>query len=325
MKSNYEPFLVTKNAGRSLAELLIAIGIGIIILLAITTLFFTNSQASRGTDEKARLESEGRLALSLISFHLRMAGYGELTDADPNPESWEANSSFFDPSIPIRAGASRREPPKSIEGCTGSFSDPVALTVSCAGNTQPDSVVVRYFVDTFNSNASGGAPTDCLGQAVSANLGLNTIVENRFFVRTNPTTLKSELYCVGNGGNPVANLNAPQPISENIIDMKVRYSIGLKEGLQSATTPPVDATTVAATVIPLPLPPTPPPPVPVDPWSRVVSVNVCLVAQSANDGVATSPQQYRNCAGQLITPTDKRLYATFSTVITLRSRASGSI
>lgn len=324
MNSYFNPMLKTKNSGRSLVELLIAIGIGIIILLAITTLFFTNSQASRATDEKARLESEGRLALSLISFHLRMGGYGELTDADVNPESGQTKTSFFDPNIPIIPGNLGPEPPKSIEGCTGSFSDPVALTVSCAGNTQPDSVVIRYFVDTFNSNASGGAPTDCLGQAVAANLGMNTIVENRFFVRTNPTTLKSELYCVGNGGNPVANLNSPQPISENIIDMKVRYSIGLN-GLQSATTSPIDATAVAATVIPLPLPPTPPPAVPVDPWSRVVSVNVCLVAQSANDGVATSPQQYRNCAGQLITPTNKRLYATFSTVITLRSRASGSI
>lgn len=312
MKSNYEPFLVTKNAGRSLAELLIAIGIGIIILLAITTLFFTNSQASRGTDEKARLESEGRLALSLISFHLRMGGYGELTDADVNPDSGYTKTSFFDPTNLLT-------PPRSIEGCTGSFSDPVALTPTCAGNTQPDSVVIRYFVDTFNSNAAGGAPTDCLGQAVTAPASGSTVVENRFFVRTNPTTLKSELYCVGNGGNPVANLNPPQPISENIIDMKVRYSIGL-DGLQSATTSPIDATAVTATVIPttaaLGV---------IDPWSRVVSVNVCLVAQSANDGVATSPQQYRNCAGQLITPTDKRLYATFSTVITLRSRASGSI
>lgn len=319
MNSYFNPILKTKNSGRSLVELLIAIGIGIIILLAITTLFFTNSQASRATDEKARLESEGRLALSLISFHLRMGGYGELTDADVNPDSGQTSTSFFDPNIPIIPGNVRPEPPKSIEGCTGGFSDPVALTVSCAGNTQPDSVVIRYFVDTFNSNASGGAPTDCLGQAVGANSGGYTLVENRFFVRTNPTTLKSELYCVGNGGNPVANLNSPQPISENIIDMKVRYSIGL-DGLQSATTSPIDATAVLATVI------VPPPNVTfVDPWSRVVSVNVCLVAQSANDGVATSPQQYRNCAGQLITPTDKRLYATFSTVITLRSRASGSI
>lgn len=300
MNSYFSPMLKIKSSGRSLAELLIAIGIGIIILLAITTLFFTNSQASRATDEKARLESEGRLALNLVAFHLRMAGYGQLVDADPSPDGPPRKTLFFDDT-----GGTV---PAALFGCAGSFSDPVALTSACAGNTQPDAIAIRYYVDQFNSNSTTTTPTDCLGQVVTT---APTVVENRFFIRTNATTLKSELYCVGNGGSPTANLNAPQPIAENIIDMKIRYSLDASGG-QSATTAPMDATAVVSSAVP-------------DPWSHVVSVNVCLVAQSANDGVATSPQQYRDCAGQLITATDKRLYATFSSVITLRSRASGSI
>lgn len=282
-----------KQAGRSLVELMIAITIGLFILIAVSTLFLSNSQTSRTSDDKSRLEDEGRLALNLIAFHLRMAGYGQLISANPNKDEVAADrrTNFQDPT---------NASVLAVTGCTGSMADTSAATVSCSGNTLPDSLIIKYVIDQFNANnTNAGVPTDCLGQGVVTS---PAIVENRFFVQNNPSTGRSELYCIGNGGTPFgANLvNAAQPIAENIIDFKITY------GSNSTGGQSIDGPFTAAS--------------PATVWNNVIAVNVCVVGQSANDNVATKPQQYRNCAGQLITATDRRLYSAFSTVVALRSR-----
>ena len=48
--------------GRSLVELMIALTISMVILIALVTLFIANKQGYRLTDDKARLDEEGRLA-----------------------------------------------------------------------------------------------------------------------------------------------------------------------------------------------------------------------------------------------------------------------
>ena len=47
--------------GRSLVELMIALTISLVILMALVTLFLVNMQTYRLTDDKARLDEEGRL------------------------------------------------------------------------------------------------------------------------------------------------------------------------------------------------------------------------------------------------------------------------
>lgn len=291
----------TKIAGRSLVELLIAITIGLFILIAVSALFLSNSQTSRTSDDKSRLEDEGRLALNLIAFHLRMAGYGQLNTADINNDAKTKGTSFTSPN-----GYPTGTSLNPVQGCNGGFTNPAAAVIGCAGGTTPDSLSIRYAIDLFNSNVSNvgtPAPTDCLGQRVTA---VSSIVENRFFIRNNPTTGRSELYCIGNGNTPDGAdfTGAAQPIAENIIDLRLTYAT-TNQNAPFVNGPFVDANGV------LPL---------LNQWQNVLSVNVCLVGQSANDNVATKPQQFRNCAGQLITAPDRRLYATFSSVITLRSK-----
>jgi type IV pilus assembly protein PilW len=284
---------------------MIAITIGLFILIAVSALFLSNSQTSRTSDDKSRLEDEGRLALNLIAFHLRMAGYGQLKSAIYDKMQFNYGTTFNRPT-----GLSKE--PNPVEGCTGGFLNPADATFACTGGTTPDALSIRYVVDLFNANVTNtgvAAPTDCLGQRVTA---ASSIVENRFFIRNNPTTGRSELYCIGNGNTPdEANFTGvAQPIAENIIDMRLTYGtagVNVTTGDidTNVTSSFIDATAVAASATQ---------------WSGVLAVNVCLVAQSANNNVTTRPIQYRDCAGQLVTAPDRRLYETFSSVVTIRSK-----
>ena len=54
-------------------------------------------------------------------------------------------------------------------------------------------------------------------------------------------------------------------------------------------------------------------------WSRVASVNLALRVVSSEDELAATPQPYLNVDGASVTPTDRRLRRTYSTVIALRN------
>ena len=54
-------------------------------------------------------------------------------------------------------------------------------------------------------------------------------------------------------------------------------------------------------------------------WSRVASVNVQLRVMSSEDSVADAPQAYLGFDGAAVTPTDRRLRRTYSSVVALRN------
>ncbi|MES2042020.1 MAG: PilW family protein [Pseudomonadota bacterium] len=302
--------------GRTLVELMISMAIGLIIMLAVSTLYVTNTQTYRVTDDKALLEEDGRLALAAIAFNVRMAGYGQLTDASPLRNGGGGVTSF--------TGVGQ-----AIQGCTGGFTSPTAIPMTCTGSTAaPDSFLVRYVIDGVNSNLTGGVPTDCLGQGVAGG-----IVENRFYVQLNPVTNRRELFCAGNGGTApgAANLaSAGQPIADNVIDMKVTYGYDQDDnqsvdGFYSA------ASLAAGTTVPMPAykdpDPTLLPPeiqaLMTDRFYKVLSAKVCIVMRSANDNITPSPQKYRDCTGAVVTAPDRRLYSAFSSVVSVRGRTNG--
>ncbi len=68
-------------------------------------------------------------------------------------------------------------------------------------------------------------------------------------------------------------------------------------------------------------------------WPNVVTVRVCMLIRSANNGLTTSPQKYLNCAGALGTATgaaafstagDLRLHRSFVATYNLRNRVAAS-
>ncbi|BBB65631.1 hypothetical protein UNDYM_1378 [Undibacterium sp. YM2] len=104
--------------GRTLVELMISLAIGLIIMLAVSTLYVTNTQTYRVTDDKALMEEDGRLALATLAFNLRMAGYGQLINGAPSTAAGGGLTNF--------TGVGQ-----AIEGCTGGFSSATAVPL-CA-------------------------------------------------------------------------------------------------------------------------------------------------------------------------------------------------
>ncbi|MFZ6816665.1 PilW family protein [Undibacterium sp. Ji22W] len=314
--------------GRSLVEIMIALTIGMVILIAISSLFVGNRQTFRANDDKTRLDEEGRLALSLMAFHVRMAGYGTIltsnekytADNDPNPANFNKNypatyTSYSD----RRTGSSVN----AIRGCAGGFSNTAAdvSALACAAGTSSDAFLVRYVVDQ-NIVATGGAvPTDCLGATIILSPAIPEekgrpgaaayyLIENRFYVQNNAATGNPELYCRGNGTTPPGTnlVNAAQPIAENVETMKITYGLST---VGSATVQNVNRFLTADMVT-------------AGDWENVVSVRICIVVRSANDNIATAKQSYRDCNDNQVVATDKRLRGVFSTTVAIRNRSVGA-
>lgn len=316
------------SQGRTLVELMIAMTIGLVISLAVTSLFVNNSQTYRIFDDKAVMEEDGRFALNMLAYHIRMAGTGPSINTTLQTESGGGVSSF-DPSTG-----------EAIFGCSGGFLSPVAAAnpalafpVPCNSSaTGPDGLVIRYVVDLDNSNqasASLVAPTDCLGQPVALSMKTPPLqsdytVENRYYVVVDPVTSRSDLYCVGNGDIPLntAPLKAGKRVMANVIDMKVIYGYD-QQNKQSANSF-FNAADLMAPTVPIPaneslsLSGAAP-----SKWSRIVSAKICLVMRSASDALAPKPMTYTDCSGTVVAAADKRLYSTFSTVVSIRGRING--
>lgn len=290
------------QSGRTIVEIMVAMTISFIIMLGIIGVYIGSQQSYRTTDDKSRLDEDARLVLHIMAQSIRMAGYGALVSAKPIDPEKGPMSDFMSPQQKNSYLGTPRL--AAIFGCSGNFTDPKVVLPTCTTNTNRDSLLVRYKVDTDNANVTAGnLPTDCLGQAVLLN---PSVVENRFYIASNPTTSNSELYCAGNGGTSsvaVTFASNPQPIAENVIAMQLSYGFD-SDGDQSADNF-YPASAVAN-------------------WDSVVSVKICLVMRTSNDGLTTQNAQYRDCNNNVQVATDRRIYGAYSTVVTLRSRASGS-
>lgn len=154
------------------------------------------------------------------------------------------------------------------------------------GSRQTDVLIVQY----QETNLGGNTPADCNGAAVA----LTPIPGGggQYGTISNTIALDGdnlELECTGNGGG------GAQPISEGVEDLKVRYA--------ELASPSVFNT------------------LPANP-ANVVAVQVCIMVRSLANGVVNTPQQIRDCAGNLYTPNDTRLRRTFTSVFTLRNRVN---
>ncbi len=311
------------EAGRSLIEVMISLVIGMVIVLALSSMFAANRQTYRTSDDKSRLDDEGRLALNLMAFHVRMAGYGSLLSTVESyvNENNAAGTQTLNTTLPAIYTNNSNENGVSvnaIRGCAGGFADSAVdvNVLACKPGTASDAFLVRYVVDEFSANTDAdGKPTDCLGSTLiqipaapatsrKAPSGAHYLVENRFFVQMNNGV--PELYCQGNGGTVAGASfkNAAQPIAENVEQMKITYGVSSTNGQTADTFLTAEKVTN---------------------WEGVISARVCLVVRSANDGVAQTKQTYRDCSDTQVTATDKRLRGVFSTTITIRGRSIGAV
>lgn len=317
--------------GLSLIELMVSLVIGLILMIAIVSAYLGSASASKMAEAQGRMNEDAQAALSILGQHIRMAGNNPM---QVNYPSTNPTNPIFDTSV---AGMSNY----AIRGCDNTFAafttqaDVNSLT--CTSSTSaPDSFVVRYEADVYNTVKSGSTPTDCLGQTLTAAspaftvwdgvtyraalpsgqpdlvLGAVTptfyVADNRFYISTLNGVYN--LYCKGSGGG------GGQPMVENIEDMQILY------GTAAATGPALDVRgyLTAAQVDALGTSPADT----ATRWSRVVTVRVCVVVRSENPVAPNAGSaQYNDCSGNLVTSqTDLRLRRAYTTTVVLRNRVA---
>ena len=320
------------QAGRTLIELVIAMAIGLVIVIGVSSLYLSSSGISRTSNQISTAEQAGQLALLIIGDSLKLAAYGEILGSD-----FAAQGQTLMDGIHLR-------------GCTGNtFTDPLPAYVAppnpqtppdlgCTVASGGDSLYIRYQgapvvaampaadaarIALFDCTSSTANQAEILSSAqLRAGTGLvRNIVTNVFTRDPVNNTLDCDSY--SGGGN--------QPLLRDVVEFRVfyRFDDAAQAAGASGVTNAVpfggsirDASFINAL------------PGAVDPWNYVVAVIVCLTVQTDEMGVGasatnTAAPRCPNTAAEaesglnlVTTTTDGRLRRTFSQVFTIRARAT---
>jgi type IV pilus assembly protein PilW len=173
------------DRGHTLLELMIAMALGMLIVVAALSLYRSQRAAFERAADIARIHDAGVVALDLLGQQIQMAGFA--------------------------AGNDRVD--AALIGCAqgrviGADTSSTCETLA----SRSDGMQVRYLADTIATWASTtNSPTDCLGQNVA-----DAYVINRYYARASTSSGEPELYCEGSG-------KQAQPLVEGIERMRVVY------------------------------------------------------------------------------------------------------
>ena len=142
-----KPAMRRPAAGLSLPELMVALAIGMLLMLASISLLLSVRGAYLLHDDRARMEESGRFALELISRAVRQAGYHD----------WGAAGSGAATSMAPISGLDARSLRDAAKGIDGPYGSPV---------NGSDVLAVRY--DGSGEGGGDGAIQNCAGAAVGA-------------------------------------------------------------------------------------------------------------------------------------------------------------
>lgn len=341
-----------RQSGFSLIELLVAMAIGLVILIAIGAAYLNSTNSLRQREDQAELNDPARIVMRLLRQNLTQAGYVDVFDLETPGRTRAAD--LFRPGNAALANVFVRDPavPGGINtpltvffpgltpvfGCDGAMAGdprtvlltppPVALTCGAANPTRHTLQISYQGVpldpaNPMNSllpdNADTGDGRDCLQQAVPA--GAVPFVINRFSLSPLPPAAgsSSELRCQGSGGPQ------PQPMASGVEEFVLRYQMaapggaanpGAAGGGQAAY---INATGVTASA---------------QGWAGVTAVEVCMVSATpvargaaAPGTVELQPERptcLRGANGQFLPDIarvagDLRLWKRFTTVVSLRN------
>ena len=295
-----------RQAGFSLVELLVAMTLGLVMLAALGSLLSTSLQTNSQTSNSAQMTEEGGLALEFLARYVRMAGFSP-------PLANVSGASVLVNGVQTQAIESDFTG-AGLRGCDGGFTDATAAWDSLSCETGSNAAIaLRFQGDLGNTEPSTEAlPTDCLAQKITSTAPSVydatrqvTLVEARFTVNSN-----AELVCGGNGNSFTA-----QPLFGNIEGLRISYGIAA-DGRSTQVLRYVNADTANTLLLADNTSAS------VDQrWSRVVSVKICMVVRAGTPDQA-QPTPYVDCDEQTVSPTDKYLRRSISTVVTLRNRSA---
>lgn len=123
-----------RSLGVTIIELMISLLIGMVIIAAVTYVFFGSRQTSRSNDMLARIQENGRIALSAVSDSVRMAGFSGCRSLD---SLTQANNTGGALNFLLDSNGN----PSYISGHSYTSTDPIA---GANGATGSDIITLQY-------------------------------------------------------------------------------------------------------------------------------------------------------------------------------------
>ena len=276
--------------GLTLVELMIAVAINLVVVLAAAYLYLNGRQTQRAVEERSAVFENGQLALELIGREIGNAGYYPSHMFEPGAMEPKPIGAYTNPS-PLVAAFNA-----GVFGCSNGHFKDGACVASDDKDYKQDGLVLNYFTDDA-MNLAAGARADCQGSSVDNDAAINQVragaawksetlpPESPLFV-SNRYALYRMDYAVDGGQRKISTFGLAcsgngsakpsyQVLVPGIEQFRVRY--GLRDASGARASQYVDAASVdgaAAIVVNDQT---------LASWQRVVSIQVCVVARSLTE------------------------------------------
>lgn len=242
MKTAFRTSPVRKQSGLTLLELLVALGLGLVVIAIAATALLLGQRGYRAVDATTALRDRERFATDLISRVVVQAGYQDFGAAnvavrstatalgsDPEPDIYGWNNAVYKLPDDLLLSTGTKITTDNRPGDCGSVTD-----TSCRNGS--DVLVVRF---QGVSTASGGATADntminCAGQG-EAGLVTNDLNQRAIsmFHVARGTNGEPSLYC-SYFSFKAGVWVAPQPMIEGVETFQVLYGT---DGVTAAAVP----------------------------------------------------------------------------------------
>ena len=324
------------QSGFSLVELLVALSINLIIVVAAAYLYLGTSDAKRALYQQQALNENGQYALDLIGRDIMNAGFFPAVRSS-NPAATSVTVRIVPDGYSNVVSGIPAAYNSGIFGCAGQTFN--AVTRVCEAHSSAliaaDTIVINYFTNDAMGNDIGQR-IDCtrgdvnLATENTARFAISAgvvpkaplFISNRYTLATTTFSIEGQtintlsLTCSGNRGVTY------QPSIAGIENIQFRYGVYTDAATLQPSTFYAANDMAALGSISVDG-------VNKDAWARVVSVEICLVARALQATKTTSATNavtpYTNCNGASVTPTDKLIRRVYRKVYAVRNNLTQTI
>lgn len=312
--------LIRVQRGLSIVELLVAMTISMLVVIAAAYTYLTVRESQRAIDRTSSSRETGTYVMQMLGREIMNAGFYPAEVATPGSPTNPSQQGMYDtyppldwqnPADPASLAAAFQS---GIFGCNaGEFNVATSTCAAQSSNSDdPDTVVINYFTrDTKTMGGSASRRLDCTGNDVapSGETGgdptnarrrggtdenippsLPVFVSNRFTLKTTRIAFDQfqkietkSLVCSGNGKSPhgATNATAYQSIMAGLEDLQFTY--GIRNGTATQFYKAADINGTAPLL-----------------WQNVTVVRVCLLTRTLGGNTrisdkAGAARKYRDC------------------------------
>lgn len=290
-----------RQHGATLIELLVGVTIGLLLALIASSTYLFSKQNFNVVSETAQMEENGRFALNLLSRYVQSTGF-----------------TMIDPKSNLPSGALDDK----ISGCDFGYTstnytspDFTCRTEAPAGQLRSASLKTVFYTDRPDSAGAKYQGQDCVGDAAAvipvSGRSDTYVVTSYFFVSSTivqteyGATTMGQLSCMPDKTVPpsTGTYSTPQPIIPGIVQIAVGYLVPSAFAPEAGhlSKPASDFVTAAD-------------------WSKVVALDLCVMAKSVVNSPNDTNTGFSDCYGNTLSALKGERYRTFRTTVNLRNR-----